>query len=75
METSRVRLEPFWQKLCTRMVEAPLVLLLLLLEVVVVMITLLKKQKIDGSLSNIQPSSYAKVANTHFLLTILWRYI
>ena len=46
METSRVRLEPFWQKPCTRMVEASLALLLLflvLLAVVVVTITLLKK--------------------------------
>ena len=41
-----VRLELFWQKPCTRMVEAPLALLLLflvLLAVVVVTITLLKK--------------------------------
>ena len=42
-----MRLELFWQKPCTRMVEAPLVLLLLLflvlLAVVVVTITLLKK--------------------------------
>ena len=54
-----VRLELFWQKPCTRMVEASLALLLLflvLLAVVVVTITLLKKLKIDGSLSNIQPS-------------------
>ena len=46
MEMSRVRLELFWQKPCTRMVEAPLALLLLflvLLAVVVVTITLLKK--------------------------------
>ena len=41
-----VRLELFWQKPCTRMVEASLALLLLflvLLAVVVVTITLLKK--------------------------------
>ena len=74
-----VRLELFWQKPCTRMVEASLALLLLflvLLAVVVVTITFLKKLKTDGSLMNIQLSSYAKVANTHFfnnVMTLHWR--